>query len=292
MSLEEYLKQRFRLSTVVAYSREINNYQSRNPSAQSASYRNIIDYIGALRKEGSGKSKLQLALLSIKQYYFFLMQTGQRKAHPCRYLTLKDKPSKYIQLQDLFSEKELELLLERKERYKILEKRNRVVIGLLLYQGLTTGEITRLALADINLQEGLIYIKSSAENNSRQLGLRSNQILPLHEYIREVRPGLLLRNKKKSGGANDKLILTWRGTTENGEGIDYLISTYKHLFPGRNLNPRTIRQSVVTNLLKQGKDLRIVQAYMGHKSPDTTEKYKQSNVEQLKAEIDKYHPMR
>jgi integrase/recombinase XerD len=50
--------------------------------------------------------------------------------------------------------------------------------------------------------------------------------------------------------------------------------------------------SVTRNLLKEGKDIRVVQTYMGHKSPGTTEKYKQSHTEELKAEIQKYHPIK
>lgn len=292
MILEEYLKQHFRKSTVIAYTREIKNYRLNNPSAESSTYKNVVEYLGNLRKENHGKGKLQLALLGIKQYYYYLMQTGQRKDHPCRYLTLKDKTSKYIQLQDLFTEKELELLLERKERYKILKIRNRVVISLLIYQGLMTGEIVELTKKDIHLEKGTIHIKGTSVTNSRTVGLQPMQIMLLHQYIKEIRTKLLLRNKAKAGSTNNKLILSWQGRPENGEGISYLISTYKYLFPGRNLNPKTIRQSVVANLMKQGKDLRIVQVYAGHKSPDTTEKYKQSRVEELQAEINKYHPLR
>jgi integrase/recombinase XerD len=35
----------------------------------------------------------------------------------------------------------------------------------------------------------------------------------------------------------------------------------------RNLNAKTIRQSVIANLLKEGKDLRVVQVFAGHKKP-------------------------
>ncbi|PSR05489.1 MAG: integrase [Bacteroidetes bacterium SW_11_45_7] len=63
------------------------------------------------------------------------------------------------------------------------------------------------------------------------------------------------------------------------------------MFPERTLNMRTIRQSVITNLLKAGHDLRVVQHFAGHKYPGSTEKYKQSDVEALQRAIDKYHPM-
>ena len=74
-------------------------------------------------------------------------------------------------------------------------------------------------------------------------------------------------------------MLTKLGTPEKGEGISYLISTFKGLFPERNLNPKTIRQSVIADLLKQGKDLRLVQVFAGHKYPSSTERYRQNQVE-------------
>jgi hypothetical protein len=77
----------------------------------------------------------------------------------------------------------------------------------------------------------------------------------------------------------------------SGEGIGYLLECSRHLFPNRKLNAKTIRQSVIANLLKNGHDLRIVQAFAGHRCPSTTEKYRQSRDEELRMEIIKRHPM-
>jgi cytosine/adenosine deaminase-related metal-dependent hydrolase len=44
-------------------------------------------------------------------------------------------------------------------------------------------------------------------------------------------------------------------------------------------------------LLKSGNDLRIVQVFAGHKSPSATEKYRQTQVEELKQQIVKHHPL-
>ena len=54
----------------------------------------------------------------------------------------------------------------------------------------------------------------------------------------------------------------------------------------------TIRQSVITNLLKQNHDLRLVQVFAGHKNPSTIEKYKQADLEALKTAIKQYHPIK
>ena len=105
-----------------------------------------------------------------------------------------------------------------------------------------------------------------------------------YEYIHKVSPVL---QKTET----DRLVLTLRGPPESGVGINYLVETFKPMFPDRNRNPRTIRQSVITNLLKEGKDLRVVQVFAGHKKISTTEKYRQSGLEELQAAIEKHHPL-
>jgi len=55
--------------------------------------------------------------------------------------------------------------------------------------------------------------------------------------------------------------------------------------------PLTIRQSVIANLLQAGKDVRAVQVFEGHNSPMTTERYKQTGIEELTAAVVKYHPL-
>ena len=154
---------------------------------------------------------------------------------------------------------------------------------LLITQGLHAREIASLELKDINLEQGTLFIHGSATTNARTLALIPSQIMLLHEYIHQQRPQLLRR-------PSERLILTKLGTPETGEGIHYLVSTYQGLFPTRRLTPGTIRQSVITQLLKAGRDVRVVQIFAGHKYPSATERYKQSQVEELKAAVLKHHP--
>ena len=285
MELERYLKESNAPSTAKRYLLEISLFffslEKKGINPKFATYTHIMDYIGELR----GKyTNLSCPLHGIKKYYSYLIATGQRKDNPARYIRLRDKASRDIQLQDLFTTKELELLMNRKERYVLLKNKNLVVLSLLVFQGLRSGEVVQLTLEDVNLEQGTIYIKSGRKTNARTLKLQSKQVFWIMSYLANDRPKLL-----KS--ISDNLIISNRGTAETGEGISYLIETFKHLFPKRNLNPKTIRQSVITNLLKQGKDLRLVQVFAGHKYPSTTERYKQTQVEELKNEVMKYHPM-
>lgn len=94
-------------------------------------------------------------------------------------------------MQDLLSSPELQLLLERENRYKQLNVRNNVLLSLLIYQGLTSDEIIRLNVKDIDLDNGTIYIKASIILNKRTLELVSKQMILFSNYINETRLELL-----------------------------------------------------------------------------------------------------
>ena len=79
----------------------------------------------------------------------------------------------------------------------------------------------------------------------------------------------------------------------SGEDITKHVNrSFKNVYPARKVNAQTIRQSVIANLLKQGNDISVVQAFAGHKYPSSTERYKQTEVETLKAAVNKYHPLK
>jgi integrase/recombinase XerD len=302
VSLQAYLQGRHTKGTAERYQRDIANYLQAVTEAKAinATYSDIMDYIDILRSKYSNPETIKVIIQSIKKYYYWLNHTGQRKTHPCRNLKLREKTNRDIQIQDLFTAAELELLLKRKERYSDLKTKNQVIISFLIYQGLTRNDIVNLTLKDIDLNEGTVYIKADTKTNSRTLKLKTKQIMLLHKYVNESRPKLAppVREfiaefeRDKCQALSGKLILTKLGTPDTGEGISYLLETSKHLFPNRNLNTKTIRQSVIANLLKSGHDLRLVQTFAGHKYPSATERYRQTGIEELKAGIEKYHPLK
>ena len=192
--LIHYLNSHYSPKTVAAYQREIEIYLANNPQAASYRYQDVVNYIGVLRKRYSKPRTLNRLLSSIKSYYDFLAYSGRRNDNPTRAITLRDKQSRDIQLQDLFTPEELESLLNsKKETNNRLEYRNKVLISLFIYQALKPTEAAMLSLEDINLEQGTMYIKPSAKSNSRTLPLKVNQILLFHQYITEVRSKLLKR---------------------------------------------------------------------------------------------------
>jgi integrase/recombinase XerD len=284
--LSDYLLEKYSPQTVKIYLLDIHRYigYMGEDRAGNATYRDIMEYTGYLRKMYQNPGTINRMLYGVKAWYFYLIETGQREDHPCRQIKLKDARGGDVQLQDLFSSIEMEKLMQREERFEAAKLRNRVIVSLLIYQGLRLTEITKLRLQDVDLEAGTVFVRAMPRAMARTLKLKTTQVMLFYNYIHEVRPKLL-----RTG--TDRLILTLRGSAENGEGINYLIETFKPLFPERNLSARTLRQSVITNQLKEGKDLRVVQVFAGHKKISSTEKYRQSGLEELQAAIEKYHPL-
>jgi integrase/recombinase XerD len=284
--IDNYLQKHYSPDTAKAYKREIEIYLSNYPAAVTANYKDLINYIGLLRMRYSKAATVARIVSSLKVYYDYLCSEGIRNDNPSKAIHLKDKQSRDIQLQDLFTTEELDNLLNRKERFTNLYYRNRVLISLLIYQALHPREMETINLQDIDLVTGSIYIKPTFKTNARTLQLKPNQILLFHQYITEI------RNKLLAGNASNALLIGIRGGAMPGEDITkHIKRSFKELYPSRKVNAQTIRQSVITNLLKQGHDISLIQAFAGHKYPSTTERYKQSEIETLQAAVNKYHPL-
>ena len=90
----------------------------------------------------------------------------------------------------------------------------------------------------------------------------------------------------------DNLLISDRGDPVSLDAINSMIDPMKALYPDRNLTATTIRQSVICNLLNEGKyPLEQVQLFAGHKYPSATEKYLRKDLSEQRALINKLHPL-
>jgi integrase/recombinase XerD len=289
MELQNYLHERFAKRTAHGYQLMIENYCQQVNDPTQAKYKDVLNYLEKERSKGRKANTLLTYVAAIKVYYDWLKKTGKRKDHPCKHMRLKDRIDHRVNVQDLFSSTELDLLMEQPTReIKKLPRialRDKLILSLLVYQGLTTKNIINIELKDLNLEQATIYIKGETTLNERTLELHPKQIMLINKYLNEERTTL---NRSNSG----KLILTRRYQAERGCGVHDVVKVYKHLFKDKTLTPLAIRQSVIANLLKAQKDIRAVQVFAGHKSPMTTERYQQTGIEELTAAVLKYHPLK
>jgi site-specific recombinase XerD len=284
-TLEMYLKQMLTSKTAESYLYTINHFVNTNPKAKRYKFKDMVSYMEQVSQKQSNPQYRIRILSAIKKYYDYLIITGQRSDHPCKKLNIKRNSNQAIQTQDLFSSEELQLLLQRENRYWFLESRNQVLLGLLIYQGLSSDEIARLELKDIDLDNGTIYVKASKNLNRRTLELKPKQILPLSKYIDEVRPKMLMVK-------TDILILNKLGKPISVDGIHSIFDQLKDLFPDRKLNPQTIRMSVICNWLNERKlSLEQTQELAGHKWIGTTQNYIKSDAKNERELINRFFPI-
>ena len=232
-TLEQYLQKKYSKSTLYSnlflIKRFTDYYQNKAPKA---TFKEVLNYIEHLRKNYNLHPKtLRHCLYGVKIYFNYLLETGQRKDHPCSELFLKDKIDKQIQVDTLYNQETLEKFFEtyRIKKKKYLENRNKIIVSLLIYQALTVSEISNLEVENINLERCEIYIKGSKEitsksPQSRTLPLNAKQILLIYNYLEKDRIKLLKYNNKQEGNI---FILGQYGEKINAHGISKMINEQK-----------------------------------------------------------------
>ena len=273
-----YLNEHYSKRATRGYNNMIKKYELfMQESALTAHYSDVMQYMSHLRSTGLHPKSLMNHLFAIKIYYRYLIDLGIRKDHPCERLYLKDQINKSIELEKLYTPQQLEdLLKNHKSKNESNQSRDEIIIGLLIYQALTVQEICSLKVEDIRLEEASIFIGGSAKINSRTLALKAKQIVQILNYLRKHPENTYLF---EDGNKNP----LWSGI------INRIINEGKS--KTEKILPLKIRQSVIMHLLKQNNDIRIVQVFAGHKRSGSTEQYKQSGLEELKASIDRLHPL-
>ncbi len=273
-TFEQYLEQLIANNTLKYYMISFEKYKLRISNIEKAKYKDILDYIHRYKAN-------HIALAVIKHYYNYLVENGIRDDHPCRRLYLKTKRSE-VQHQDLFTVEELERLLERENRYKYLKQRNKVILSLLIYQGLTPENIIRLKVNEVNFDAGTIYIKATNKLHRRTLELKAKQMHILYRYIHECKVYI----------KGVYLFYTMRGEKLTIDTLQNIVEVMQPLFPDRELTLTKIRQSVISNWLNNDNiSMEDVQLLAGHKWLSTTEKYQQQNHEQKRKLINRYFPL-
>ena len=284
ISFETYLNTYHTLQTCKSYLYNINIFLDNNPKANNYKY---VDIIRVLHEEKTKRGELTSVyckIAAIKKYYDYLIEIGVRNTHPCKSLKTK-KSTSFIQTQDLFSKQELELLLQIVANKNENQLRQKLIVSFLIYQGMSSYEISILKIEELDLENGLITIAKNRNKNKRVLELKSRQILWLQTYLETIRANF-------PNSSDGILMVNANGDFYDVGRIFNLIESYKPLFLGKNLNPTKIRQSVIANLLNESNNpLESVQLFAGHKWPMTTEKYKHSDIFLTTNKTKNWHPL-
>mgnify|MGYP000642761404 CR=1 FL=1 len=277
MNFYTYLRQFYTEQTTKSYQRAVDHFLLHSRSKNKSNYNDILNYISQQKIDSSR------VVAALKRYFDYLIFIDEREDHPCRQLIIKRKKQQ-IQFQDLFSSEELEKLMERKSRYEELKNRNKAIISLLIYQGLSPANIVDLKVSDVDTENGMVYVKSTPRLTRRTLELKAPQILLLFKYI-EI-------DRKKTKADSNKLFIGKLGEPMSVDSLNRMLRPLKSLYRSRNLNANTIRKSVITNWINEDKKpIEDVQLLAGHKWLSTTEQYKKDDDKSKVEMINRWFPL-
>lgn len=288
-AFSQYLKRKqFASSTIEVSERVLRNYfewlDKENLKVELVTYNDLLIYMKDSGRKGAKKRTVQYYVNTLKHYYEHLIEEGEIVTNPAEEINVKGVKRKV--LYHILKPHELHQLYNAYQNESPVGKRNKAMLGLLVYQGLKTEELAKLEVTDIKLREGKVEVPGGKKSNHRTIQLESHQVLDLYEYVLQARAEIL----KESGEETNKLIIT---TTGKASTTSNLVRSFIKPLRAENkslLNAKQIRASVITKWLKIY-NLREVQYLAGHRYIGTTESYQQNDMEGLKEEINQYHPL-
>jgi integrase/recombinase XerD len=274
-TFEDYLHRRnYQPYTIKAKLRVVSGYEAwlgqNNSAIEMANHSTAIAYIAYLKTKRQTIHTINLKLSNLRQFYNFLAM-GR---NPFRELKVKGKKSKVF--TNLLSEDELLMFYLSFPEQTELDIRTKILAGFYLFQGIATREMVLLEIGHLDLQRRRVIIPETLQGNKRILPLNPIQMVLLNDHFSIPLDAELLIFQTLSIAKNKAHIINRVHFGLKGfEG-------YKSLFQ--------LRHSVVMNWLKRS-NLRQVQYNAGHRYISTTEKYLESDYEELRIAIVDKHPL-
>ncbi len=246
----------------------------------------LSQWMQSLAKDGLAPSTQARKLSSLKRFFRFLFEEGDRKDDPTSRL---DGPKVQRDVPDVLSREEVNLLLKACAD----DTRLTCLLELLYGAGLRVSELVSLRLGSLprkrlglwDTREIIIRGKGGKE---RLCPLGAPALLALTNWLGA-------RDSDKYGTGSADFVFPSRGKAGHltrrrlGQMLETL-SNKAGLDPSR-VYPHALRHAYATHLLQGGADLRSVQTLLGHADIATTQIYTHVLTDELAELLETSHPL-
>lgn len=150
-----------------------------------------------------------------------------------------------------------------------LGMRDRAMLAVYYGCGLRRSEGVALDVADVLLEQGMVYVRQGKNYRERYVPLAWGVRQGLAAWLYEARP--LLADPDE-----DALLVSVQGSRITGQSLYLRLGRLQGEVPPlrrRKIGLHTLRHSVATHLLQAGMALEEIAAFLGHASLESTQRY-------------------
>ena len=272
-------------NTVASYLRDVRQFESYLTSVLRVGVEDCIQshvegYLSYMSGKGKSAASIARGVASLKSFYQFLMGLGVVESNPARGVTPVRAERKY---PEILTGKEVELFLEQPQCVDAKGYRDHAMLELLYATGIRVSELIALNVSDVNLSLGLLHCASRGKE--RSIPLYATAVKALQDYIREIRPQIILSTEEEA------LFVNMNGERMSRQGFWKIIKYYQEKAQiNKDITPHTLRHSFAAHLLENGADLRSIQEMLGHADISSTQIYSHMVKQKLKDVYQKAHP--
>lgn len=216
--------------------------------------------------EGLKASTVNSKIMYLQSFFKWLCDEEIIDKDPSRKLTLVKLPKR---LRNSLSIEEIEKL-----RIACSDTRDRAIIELLFSTGCRLSELVSINVSDLNFVDNSIKVIGKG-NKERIIFFNDKTKVYLENYLKDRK------------GSSDALFTSLKRPYQRVEsrGIQVIINKIaKRARFDKSVFPHLFRHSMATIGLQNGASITTIQHLLGHSSVLTTEKYIQTNIDNVKYE--------
>lgn len=253
------------LSQTCAYlaHRDIQNWQQ-------VTREHLAGYLLEMR-EGRGYRPATVArrLAALKAFFRYLRASGLVAADPLEHVEAPRIPK---ELPHTLSQEQIASLFEQVDLALPAGKRDFAMLHLLSATGMRVSELVSLNLTDVHPEQCVVVCpgRRAGSRHERTLPLSEHTLAALRRYLDEARPPMAGRHPEEQA-----LFLNHHGERLTRQGFWLIIKGYARQAGITDLTPHRLRHSFAVLMLREGMELRSVQALLGHAHISTTQVYSQ-----------------
>ncbi len=240
----------------------------------------IAELLVANVRRGFGARSSARQLSALRGFFRFLVKERAIAGDPTK---LVDRPRLSRKLPKVLSFEEIERLLAMPDCTKPRGLRDAAMIHLMYASGLRVSELVALKLGDLDTKTGLVSALGKG-GKRRLVPVGEAALEHVDAYLREARPTV-------ARPGDNTLFVSPRGGPLTRAGFWKLLKAYARAAGiATPISPHKLRHSFATHLLRNGADLRAVQAMLGHADLGTTEIYTRVAPDHVRAAHARAHP--